>query len=223
MRFEAYRNRLPLDLTTAFVANLPILDVLVHKTGDWGFTPRHAEIKALLEELNSAGSEFHQLPRTFALPDGSQVLLYARTPAILEAAPATHEASVTFGDAARFLGFDYSISGQDLTLTYHWQSLAPTDGDDSVFVHLINPATDDIVVQDDHVLFQRLYPTSVWQPEKRVVETRQITIPVSYEAPSLVLRLGLYSGSSRLSVTASAPGVHVGPDYADVGTIDLRR
>lgn len=219
LRFEAQRQGVALDVHLARAENLSTMDVLIHKTGDWGFWPRHAEIAEILEALEGDGSAFQRLPRAFALPDGSEVVLYARVPAVLEAGEPAHRASVEFQGAGRFLGYDCSVSGDAVDVRFYWESHAPTEGDYTVFVHLIDPHTGAIVAQDDHLLLDRIYPTSTWQPGRRVAETRRIPVPGAYGGESLIMRLGLYQGAARLPVVSSeAPA---GPDYADVGEIGL--
>ncbi len=220
LRFEASRRQVPAALRTVRHTDLKTVDVLIHKTGDWGWLARHAEIEKIMQELARPESEFHQLPRTFNLPDGGAVVLYARVPTVLDATRPEHGVFVEFEGVGRFRGYDYSVSWETLNLRCFWESLAPTEGDFSVFVHLLDPQTGTIVAQDDHLLFDRVYPTSMWQAGRLVAESRQIILPAAYTGSSLLLRVGLYQGATRLSVTSSSDA-QTGLDYADIGLIRL--
>ncbi len=81
LRFEIYRQRLPIQVEWAEPFNLSNQDVLIHKTGDLGFLEgRISSIEAVMARLKQPNSGFQLMPRTFALPDGSEVLIYARKP-----------------------------------------------------------------------------------------------------------------------------------------------
>jgi hypothetical protein len=228
LRFEAFRQQMPVVISTALVSNLDYQDVLIHKTGDWGFAPSHPAIEKVLAALAQADSGFEPMPRRFALPDGSQALVYARKPSPeLAGAPAAQfPVQVTFGEAARFLGLDLSIPDRPetepkVTITYYWLSLAATQNDLRVFVHLLDPDTDVIVAQDDHPLFPRVYPSTMWQADRYLSERRAVAIPAGFSSSPLKLRLGLYSADGRVPVTACQDGCIAGNDYADVGLIRL--
>lgn len=164
LRFEAYRRQLPIEVVTAHPDNITFQDVLISKTGDPGWGPRRSEADLITAMLNDVGSEFHRLPRTFALPDGSEVVLYGRSSPLLEQfRQPMHAAAFDFGAAARLLGFDYGLDDGLLQLTMYWESLAATDEDYSVFLHLLDPSSGEVVAQGDHLLFPRIYPTSEWQ------------------------------------------------------------
>jgi hypothetical protein len=229
LRFEAYRRRMPIRIETAYPENLWNQDVLIHKTGDWGWPPSFPTIESVLVALSEPASDFQLMPRTFALPDGGEALVYARKPSpLLASTPSPqYPTQVEFGTAARFLGFDALVEGavagdQTVTVTYYWESLAPAEQDYAVFVHLLDPETGEIVVQDDHPLFEGIYPTSLWQADRFLFERRAVQLPASNAGSNLVLRLGLYSQDGRLPVTSPAELSEAGATFADVGLISLR-
>jgi hypothetical protein len=168
------------------------------------------------------------MPRTFALPDGSEAIVYARKPSPLlaEAPSPAYPTHVEFGDAARFLGFDVElgdISSDDRTviITYYWESMAATEENHSVFVHLLDPDDDEIIAQDDHPLFSGVYPTSMWQAGRFLFERRAVKVPSSFSGSAVKLRLGLYNQDRRLPVTSGGDTPASGATFADVGLILL--
>ena len=230
LRFQAFREHMPVVIATALVSNLPNQDVLIHKTGDWGFAPSHPAIRQVLAALAQADSDFERMPRTFSLPDGSEALIYVRrpTPLLSEVPSPEFPMQITYGDSARFLGFDLLASNDleadpSVTITYYWESLAATPKDLRAFVHLLDPRTDDILLQDDHPLFPRVYPSTMWQPDRYLVERRTVTTPSAFSGSALKLRLGLYSEDGRVPVTAHQGKLSEGNDHADVGLIPVYR
>jgi hypothetical protein len=228
MRFEAYRQRMPLVIATALVSNLAHQDILIHKTGDWGWAPSYGTIEQVMAALEQPESDFQHMPRTYALPDGSQAIIYARrqSPLLLDPPRPTRPSTVTFGNSARFLGFDLVLGNttahdQELIVTYYWESLAPTAGEYSAFVHFLDPENGEIVLQDDHPLFPRTYPSSMWQADRDLFERRVVAVPASFSGSELVLRLGLYSESERLPVSSAEGVLARGATYVDVDLVAL--
>ncbi len=227
-RFEAYRLRMPVVVGPAALSSLPEHGVLIHKTGDWGWDPSEPAVRAVTRAIAQPGSGFERMPRTFALPDGSYAFIYGRGPSpLLENAPSpSHPHPVEFGSSARYLGFDVTpalatTETVTLTITHYWESLGPTQHDCSVFIHLLDPDTDAIIVQDDHRLFPHTYPTTLWQADRFLREQREVRIPATFAGSALKLRLGLYSEGGRLAAGQRGdPSVAVA-DYADVGFIQL--
>ena len=69
---------------------------------------------------------------------------------------------ISFGNQMRLLGYDLRREEGELRLKLHWQALQQMEGDYKVFVHLFDPATEEIVAQDDAMPRQNQYPTSWW-------------------------------------------------------------
>jgi hypothetical protein len=77
--FEAYRRGLHVGTTTmARESSLPYMDILIGKTGDLGWPPSVRALEVTLAALAEPDSEFHRMPRTFPLPDGSEAFVYVR-------------------------------------------------------------------------------------------------------------------------------------------------
>jgi len=223
--FQAYRRQVPAEVYAAHPHNLWNLDVLVDKTGDRGWVHR-LNVEAVTEKLAQPDSEFQRLPRSFALPDGSEATFYARRSSPLLSAPPSPacERRVEFGHSARLLGFDVSLErasgrAQTITITYYWETLSPTEKDYRVFVHFLNPETHDIVFQDDHPLFPRTYPTSMWQPGRFLAERRTVQVPATFSGPLVTLRLGLYNQDGRLPIARPAQASAANATFVDLASI----
>jgi hypothetical protein len=166
------------------------------------------------------------MPRTFPLPEGGEALIYARraSPALSKPPSPSQPVQAVFGDVGRFMGYDAQVIHQEgqrvLALTCYWEALGPSEADQSVFVHLLDPQSEAILLQDDHLLFEGIYPTSMWQPGRWLADARPIVIPPELSAPEALLRVGLYRGEHRLPVV-SASTASAGPNWLDAGRIHL--
>jgi hypothetical protein len=83
------------------------------------------------------------------------------------APPGLTEAHFTLGDDFELYGYRLEL-GQPTRLTLVWKSLAPSDVDYTVFVHLLAP--DQLLAQSDAPPRQGAYPTSLWVPGEFIVD-----------------------------------------------------
>ena len=117
-----------------------------------------------------------------------------------------HEAAAVFGDAIRLLGHDLPGDAFEEVVLY-WESLAPTDKDYDVFIH-VRDASGTIVGQVDRQPLSGLAPTSSWRPGDLVRDPVPLPFasglaPGTYE---IVLGLYLRENGQRLPLSgASAP------------------
>lgn len=117
--------------------------------------------------------------------------------------------SATFGDALELLGYNLKTSeaapGGQITLTLYWHTRQRVTTDYTVFAHLVDE-TGEIRGQRDSRPVSGAYPTTIWSPEKVIVD-RHI-VPVEGDAPPGQYRLavGLYDLATlqRLPVFDSA-------------------
>jgi hypothetical protein len=112
---------------------------------------------------------------------------------------------VNFQDRFALYGFGLD-PGPETTLTLFWQSLAPSDMDYTVFVHVLG-ASGQIVAQADAQPRGGAYPTSLWAPGEFVADPYTFHLaPGTY-----ALKVGLYLSETgaRLPVSDDA-GVPVG-------------
>ncbi|NOR83174.1 MAG: hypothetical protein GQ526_06740, partial [Ardenticatenales bacterium] len=122
-------------------------------------------------------------PRSFVLPE-------VETPV-----------GVEFGNLIRLEGINLAQTIEAIDLTLVWRALDAPAADLIVFVHLFDPATEEIAVQSDAAPRANSYPTSRWA-EDEVVED-QVTLSLAgVPAGRYRLAVGLYrmagEQSSRL-------------------------
>jgi hypothetical protein len=92
------------------------------------------------------------------------------------------------------LGYDLGDRppDQSLELTLYWQSLRELDQDYTVFVHLLDPATGQIVAQVDEGPQHGDDPTSLWVEGEVVADPHVLDLPAALPAGAYTLRVGLY-------------------------------
>lgn len=104
-----------------------------------------------------------------------------------------------FDGQVRLLGYDLERDAKDLRVTLHWQALAAIPTDYKLFVHLFDPKTEKIAVQQDAPVGGETHPTSRWVPEEVVSD--QIRLPMGNVAAGVyALGVGLYRPEGRLAV-----------------------
>ncbi len=139
----------------------------------------------------------------FALPlEG--VFEARRPPRKFSLPPLDHSLTVDFGQEVQLAGYDLDREADALHLTLWWRALRSPRADYTVFVHLFDPATEDIVAQSDAMPQVGTYPTSWWVAGEVVSETVTLSLR---EVPSGRYRLGVglyHPPSTRLQA--------VGPD-----------
>ena len=225
--FMAHRDELPVRLDATRPNDLNRQDVLVRATTEYGWRPHRANVDAVMAELAKPGSPFNLMPRRFPLPDGGEVTVYAKRPSPLlsDARTPMHAMDAVFSDWGRLVGIDVDCeTDQDETtrviLAYYWEALAPAKANYKVFIHLLDPETDEIVAQDDHPLFPQVYPTSMWQAGRYLFEERSVMVPRAYGGNSLRLRLGVYDESGRVEVISPATA---SATFVDAALVNLEK
>jgi hypothetical protein len=137
----------------------------------------------------------------FALPLGVEIVGRERSYAI---PPMQTKLNVSFGSQMRLLGYDLRREKGELRLRLHWQARQHMEGDYKVFVHLLDPATEVIVAQDDAMPRQNQYPTS-WWAEGEVVSD-EITLSLKDVPPGRYrLALGVYDPQTMDRLAAVGP------------------
>ncbi|MCX7838218.1 MAG: hypothetical protein N2559_02005 [Anaerolineae bacterium] len=88
-------------------------------------------------------------------------------------------------------------------VTLYWQSVAPSQTDYTVFVHLLD-ASGAIVAQRDVPPRDGTYPTSIWEIGEIIKDEYELQIPANARAPfSLAIGMYLPSTQQRLPIGAS--------------------
>ncbi len=108
--------------------------------------------------------------------------------------------SVTFDESAALgggglialRGYTAAQTGDRLHLTLYWQALQAMQTDYFHFVHLLHPATGDILAQDDAMPQGNSYPTSQWTPGEIVADSVSLAL-TGVPAGSYLVAVGLYA------------------------------
>ncbi len=82
-----------------------------------------------------------------------------------------HPQSANFGNELALLGYEIDQHADTLSLTLWWQAIMTPQRDYKRFVHIYDPATEEILAQDDAMPRAWTYPTSLWMSEEVVSET----------------------------------------------------
>ncbi|MFZ5915318.1 MAG: 6-pyruvoyl-tetrahydropterin synthase-related protein [Chloroflexota bacterium] len=126
-----------------------------------------------LAPLGVAYLPIQERPRSFQIPE-------MQTPLGTE-----------FGGQMRLLGADLSQTVDALALTLHWQAIQPMTTDYKIFVHLFDPATEAIPVQDDAMPRRNSYPTRWWAAGEVVSDPIHLSL-TGVPAGEYRLAVGVY-------------------------------
>jgi hypothetical protein len=113
-----------------------------------------------------------------------------------DAPPMAHRVDAVFGAQIALLGYDLGpAQGTAQPLTLHWQAVGQIAADWTVFVHLLNPTTEEIVSQWDARPLQGVYPTSWWRAGE--VLSDAVTLDLGGVGPGQYrLGIGLYDAQT---------------------------
>ncbi len=123
-------------------------------------------------------------------------------------------------ELARALGDGISLAGYDvlperpvpdgvLYLQLHWLVDQQPVHNWTIFTHLVDPATGDVVAGKDALPGNGSLPTTHWQPGWRVLDEYQIALPADLHAGEYGLRIGLYDQDGR-RLPADDTGINIG-------------
>lgn len=128
-----------------------------------------------------------QLPeRSFAVPSMSR------------------EVGATFGDDLRLLGYDLRAEADALRVTLHWQALRRMDTNYTMFVHVLDATSGEIVSQVDVMPYGFTYFTAWWEAEEVVSD--EIVVPLEgVPSGAYSLAVGVYDAKTGERLTISGP------------------
>jgi hypothetical protein len=111
---------------------------------------------------------------------------------------------VVFGERIELAGYRLESSPADVQLTLWWHARSAPTEDYTVFVHLFDPTTEDVVAQWDAMPRAGAYPTSWWAAGEVISET--VTLPLNgVPAGDYRVAVGLYDRNvTRLPVVDGA-------------------
>lgn len=109
--------------------------------------------------------------------------------------PALASEEAAFGNVARLAGFRVDPptlpAGVPIQVSLLWQVLDTPRLDYTVFVHLLD-AHDNLVVGTDTQPVNNSYPTTIWSPGERILDSHTLLIPDSLPPGNYRLTVGLY-------------------------------
>ncbi|MFQ5576519.1 MAG: 6-pyruvoyl-tetrahydropterin synthase-related protein [Anaerolineae bacterium] len=113
-----------------------------------------------------------------------------------------HPLDFRVGESIHLLGYDWAPGERRLTL--YWQAGQQPEADFIVFVHLLDETGQQVWGADSPPL-DGLYPTSAWQPNLPVVDSRSLALP-DLSPGGYSLSVGMYHPGTlaRLPVTDAA-------------------
>jgi hypothetical protein len=118
----------------------------------------------------------------------------------------SHEAGAAFGDDLRLLGYDLETEADSLHITLHWQALRRMGVSYTMFVHVFDPATGEIVGQADVMAYGYTYPTAWWEAGEVVSDEVAISLE-GVPAGEYGVAVGVYNAETgdRLAISGQPP------------------
>ncbi len=132
---------------------------------------------------------------------------------------------VIFGDFARYRGHGIGAStfwpGREIIMQMYWQTVAPTNTDYTIFIHLRDAdgkvwATWDGPIVSPEFHDDITYSTLVWEPGEFIVDERRLTLPDDVEIPpgdDYSLWFGFYDFQTLERVPVTVDGEPAGDSY----------
>jgi hypothetical protein len=196
-------------------------DYLIASPDD-GVQRADCRLHVILYQVSTAAVVGEARVGEFALP--LEAPFVASSPARSYTLPyVEHSVGVAFGDAIRLAGYDLRQDQQDLSLTLWWQAAQTPSGDYTVFVHLLDELTGQIVAQSDAKPRGGGYPTSWWVGGEVVGDTVNLRLE---DLPAGVYRVavGLYDHTATRLVAIDQKGQRVADDRVVLpSAVEVRR
>ena len=133
--------------------------------------------------------------------------------------------SAEYDDKIKLTGVDVpqtSESGQEISVTLHWEALAKPEQQLITFVHLWQPSSDQPLAQDDSVPKGGWFPTEVWEKGLKIADTHQISIPATLQPGLYPLWAGIYRASDGTRLPAVGPSGPFANDLVPIGEIEIK-
>lgn len=103
------------------------------------------------------------------------------------------------GDSISLIGYDLARNGNEIALTLYWGSIAETREDYTVFVHLLNSASQ-VVVQDDAKPGYGSFPTQRWRAGQVIVDDYRLVVPPNAPPGEYQIEIGMYVFETRTRI-----------------------
>lgn len=133
-----------------------------------------------------------------------------------------HRLTANFGGQIQLLGYDGPPAetvikpGDQISLTFFWETLSAPGQDLTLFIHLIEPTT-----QTQMAGFDRPpdFSTAFWQPGYQIGDSRQLAIPADLPPGTYELQLGWYNPTSLARLPLTTANDH--QDYLPLLTLNV--
>ncbi len=120
-----------------------------------------------------------------------------------------HPDGTKFGESMELLGYTIDNAqlnpGDTLTFKLFWTSTAPANNYWSVFSHLVDAKTGEVVGQHDKVPYDGVYPPNRWWPAQIIDDQYEIHIPEEVSPGAYHINVGMYDwqNGNRLDLITS--------------------
>ena len=131
------------------------------------------------------------------------ILTIEARPRVFTAPEIPQTQRATFGNSIRLLGYDVQQQADTLELTLWWQAQTKVDRDYKRFIHLYDPVTESILVQDDAMPRAWAYPTTWWLAGEIVSETVKLDLSTVPDG-AYHIAVGWYDPETNVRLPASA-------------------
>ena len=171
----------------------------------WVRVPVHLDLPPQLSEgpyhLSVTLYSDSSSPITCGLP---HILTIEARPRVFTAPEIPQTQRATFGNSIRLLGYDVQQQADTLELTLWWQAQTKVDRDYKRFIHLYDPVTESILVQDDAMPRAWAYPTTWWLAGEIVSETVKLDLSTVPDG-AYHIAVGWYNPETSVRLPASTP------------------
>ncbi len=116
-----------------------------------------------------------------------------------------HPLNVNLGEIIALRGYDLKLQERAIQLKLYWQSVAQTNIDYTVFVHIRDQAGA-IVAQLDSPPAAGKYPTSLWDKGEVIPDTFTLDVPSAVKPALSQLVVGLYDAKTGTRLTVPGSG-----------------
>ncbi|MCK6628446.1 MAG: hypothetical protein L6R45_25135 [Anaerolineae bacterium] len=109
--------------------------------------------------------------------------------------PSPQGQEVTFGEVAQLLAYTieppHVATGESIQVNLLWQALTTPPLDYTIFIHLLDAAGKQVAGSDAQPV-NNTYPTTIWTPGERILDSHLLSIPNTLSPGQYHLAVGLY-------------------------------
>jgi 4-amino-4-deoxy-L-arabinose transferase-like glycosyltransferase len=144
-----------------------------------------------------------------------QAITIEGQPRILSPPPVETTLDLTYGERITLAGYNLTTADDRIQLDLIWRAEQAMDTDYTVFVHLVDQATGQTILQRDAMPQAYAYPTTLWIPGEYITDYYQFE---GVPAGEYSLRVGLYDQSSGERLYISGVDSGIIRDYIEIFT-----